>query len=1166
MDVVIDLTTRAVAFITLAQDISYILKPQKSINIINPVVLLQTPQLIIAQLAEAKDVEQFQERIKELVGNNSKSSDSEALFTIWLNKMEAVQDWLNGKKDELIPKLCYCLRSPYQNQKEVDLTNSGIIRLDSYPAPQQWRLAIRQVLYESPQARVDLAKGLNYLPTLVVLGDKSTKGKKISKQLLKNLRKNWQEKEEILQMIRDDNQLFEGLKNNEVPFPFEVMYKQELKEINKSRGARKQQVVEEMNDPIGYAHDLKLRALAFSGGGIRSATFNLGILQGLAKSELLPKFDYLSTVSGGGYIGAWYSAWVKRDGLLLKVQDRLNPEKSADPRGEEVRPIRWLRMFSNYLAPNNNIMSSDSWTMGLTWFRNTLLNQLIILMLVCSVLLFGFCAFLYWTADAWPQNIPTEPAFKLFSFLLLGGALVAGLGMGAYRPDLFPRNRLGTPNEKYVTNILVALGLITSFWVSGWFFNYKGLNEPFTFKEQFCNLQGIVIIGFLVLVLVAMLGRYEVNLPVDKYLKKIGYVGLALFFTALSAILGVVFLTLAWWLIYYLANSPEPANSWEPIDKFIKENNKGIDWIAFFKTSEFLNRLAFIIGTPLLLEVLSLTVVVRMALLGKYFPDSRREWWARVGAMAHRFALGWVLLGSIGLLGGKILDLLLKQMPIYVSTIAGGWAALLIAAVRLAYSSITSGQEDNPKTMGLKAKDILVRTAPYLFMVGIFIIASKIIHMILQSFPLSPLMAWLQNRNLDFLGFLPSNQISQVAFAQPYHLFPLSLLTIIIIGLTIGLAWRVGVNEFSMHHFYRNRLMRGYLAATRRRTDRDKTANAFTGFDDMDDLKLCSLKSDKENGYQGPYPIINTTLNASQVTDLDRQDRQGESFVFTPLFCGFDISPISPCGNKKSKANEYGYRLTEQYAYEPKILTNGKHEPGGPNLSTAMAISGAAANPNMGTHSSSATAFLLTIFNARLGWWMGNPLGKDYKKSDPRSGLAYLIYDLLGRTSIDKDFVCLSDGGHFDNMGLYELIRRRVRVVILGDAEQDKYLTCEGLANAVRRCRVDFGVEIVIDIKHITNRDEKSGNSRCHYALGTIWYPEDPAGKPSGNLIYLKSSLNGQEPVDVKEYSASNPDFPHQSTADQFFNEPQFESYRRLGLHVIETALADPEIKSLLQT
>lgn len=110
-------------------------------------------------------------------------------------------------------------------------------------------------------------------------------------------------------------------------------------------------------------------------------------------------------------------------------------------------------------------------------------------------------------------------------------------------------------------------------------------------------------------------------------------------------------------------------------------------------------------------------------------------------------------------------------------------------------------------------------------------------------------------------------------------------------------------------------------------------------------------------GYEGPYLIINTTLNASNSVDLDRQDRKAESFVFTPLFCGFDIARTRASANMAGQSYDYGYRPTHQYTYDQ-----------GPSIGTAMAISGAAASPNMGYHSSAATAFLLTAFNLRLGW------------------------------------------------------------------------------------------------------------------------------------------------------------------------------------------------------
>src|SRR4051812_43101043 len=110
------------------------------------------------------------------------------------------------------------------------------------------------------------------------------------------------------------------------------------------------------SNPFEKAQQMELYALAFSGGGIRSATFNLGILQGLSKHGLLDRFDYLSTVSGGGYIGSWLASWIKREGSVAKVANRLNSNKSPNPLGEELEPIRWLRMYSNYFAPRASLM------------------------------------------------------------------------------------------------------------------------------------------------------------------------------------------------------------------------------------------------------------------------------------------------------------------------------------------------------------------------------------------------------------------------------------------------------------------------------------------------------------------------------------------------------------------------------------------------------------------------------------------------------------------------------------------------------------------------------------------------------------------------------------------------------------------------------------------
>jgi hypothetical protein len=130
-------------------------------------------------------------------------------------------------------------------------------------------------------------------------------------------------------------------------------------------------------------------------------------------------------------------------------------------------------------------------------------------------------------------------------------------------------------------------------------------------------------------------------------------------------------------------------------------------------------------------------------------------------------------------------------------------------------------------------------------------------------------------------------------------------------------------------------------------------------------------------------------------------------------------------------------------------------------------------------------------------------------------------------------------------MGLYELVRRKCRHIVLCDAEEDENSSCNGLANAIRRCRIDFGVEIVLVVDPITQKDDKTKYSKQHLVKGTIWYPGDQ--EPSGTIVYIKTALTGDESVDIREYFIDNPAFPQQSTADQFFDESQFESYRKLG-------------------
>jgi hypothetical protein len=230
----------------------------------------------------------------------------------------------------------------------------------------------------------------------------------------------------------------------------------------------------------------------------------------------------------------------------------------------------------------------------------------------------------------------------------------------------------------------------------------------------------------------------------------------------------------------------------------------------------------------------------------------------------------------------------------------------------------------------------------------------------------------------------------------------------------------------------------------------------------------------------------------------------------------------------------------------------------GVTLGTAMTISGAAASPNMGYNTSAPLAFLMTLFNVRLGWWLGNPgvPGKwTFRRDSPRNALMPLMAEAMGKTSDTYSYVYLSDGGHFENLGLYEMVLRRRRYIIVSDAGCDPKFEFEDLGNAIRKIRTDLGVPIEMDEPMFIGASD-IGEKGKYCATGRIRYSAVDGGADDGELLYVKPSVYFQEPKDIYNYSRTRKEFPHESTADQFFSESQFESYRMLGRHVIDQIVA----------
>ncbi|WP_262047312.1 patatin-like phospholipase family protein [Bradyrhizobium sp. Bra78] len=307
---------------------------------------------------------------------------------------------------------------------------------------------------------------------------------------------------------------------------------------------------------------------------------------------------------------------------------------------------------------------------------------------------------------------------------------------------------------------------------------------------------------------------------------------------------------------------------------------------------------------------------------------------------------------------------------------------------------------------------------------------------------------------------------------------------------------------------------------------RDQLAQTFIWPSGTTELAL----SDMNPNQRAPYHLINATVNLPSSQELVLRDRKGDFFLFSKHWAG-------------STAVKYKRSSCWQATRSPM------------DLATAMAISGAAASPQMGLGSAPSLSALMTLLNIRLGFWIANP-----QKFSPITppGFSCILKEMTGWSMSEKQaWLNVSDGGHIENMGLYELLRRRCKFIICVDGEADPDSTFHGQLTLVRHAQIDLGVRIEPHLDEM-RPDPKSRYSKTHAQLFRIKYPERSKDMPAGMglLLYLKLSLTGDEAELLKRYRLVHPDFPHQSTIDQFYDEEQFEAYRQLGVHVAEGTFA----------
>lgn len=402
----------------------------------------------------------------------------------------------------------------------------------------------------------------------------------------------------------------------------------------------------EIEDEIGLHKDQQdqLLGLAFSGGGIRSATFNLGILQALGELKLLHCFDYLSTVSGGGYIGSWLACWIRKlddenpdlSGLL-RVEKALSPalKDSPDPDDDRVQPIQFLRRYSNYLTPQSGFFSADTWTMVSIWLRNTFLNLLILVTFLTGVLLIprwfvGLTDAVqkFSALDFAPLKILPGAVVAAFAALALGVA-ARYIGKNLRLLDTTKKIPREKPNARDSHNESpecqqggIQKRIVVSVFAAAWlgsaaFSNYANTRKtPAITPIWACVVTGGLFAAFLIWT--GIKGRYyrcfyqNAGTAHGSYTNKqkrlaiCGIVSCALISAAVGG-------TVLYGLVDYLQEYCNSINVWHVMS-----------W-----------------GTPIFMTLFTFAIVLYIGLLGSNLPDDRREWWSRLGAWLIIYNICW---------------------------------------------------------------------------------------------------------------------------------------------------------------------------------------------------------------------------------------------------------------------------------------------------------------------------------------------------------------------------------------------------------------------------------------------------------------------------------------------------------------------------------------------
>jgi hypothetical protein len=811
--------------------------------------------------------------------------------------------------------------------------------------------------------------------------------------------------------------------------------------------------------PAASPETLRPLGLALSGGGIRSATFNLGVLQTLSQLGVLPRMDYLSTVSGGGYIGSCLSSLLSRpQGHLRRVGRTprgvyefepgekpyfgttppdfpFNPDSTAQPALHEFNgrdQVRHLRTHGDFIITRRWLFSRE-----VLRAVGNLLGGLFYHLLIFALFLVGFSG-IYWGV-VWSMTGPALAAVDALSPLEYVLALLDWPFPGG--PGRWPLLWAAAIGAGVTFASLFVAGLVPYVLPERLFYAEGQSVEE---SREYFSLWAIFIVTLITAT--AMTWHYVASTgPRLSYLLlPLGvYVG-----GQLTALLLHPFVSIS---KRFLRNDRSRFAAAKGIFNYLTAISVVVVWIPYL------------------------------------------AYWIHAAGPNAKTIGGW--LGS--LVAARFLVM-----------VKGAGAAAPTGSLIARLTSLSTGIRN-----ALLALCVLV-----ILLGGMAFVCAILITV------------------APYYGSVPP-------FVLP---FAVGLVALAFFG-AFGVA--LDFNSLSLHYFYRDRLVETYLQTSVARADTQRVGflvpmrnDAEMPLTHVHGVAHDTIAAGLPAVTAAPLHLVVTALNLTSSRDMARRDRKSDYFVFSRLHCGSETT---------------GY------------MDTGRYRTGETKLARAMTISGAAASAAMGRRTFLAQSFALTLLNVRLGQWLENPRYRGGRYAYRTEGGVfwplYLLREILGATNANHRLINLSDGGHTgDNLGICPLLKRRCAIIIACDAEADPAHAFGSLTEALRQIYVDENIVVDINLDAL-RPDAASGYTKAHHALGIIHYPRvlDPAtGREirrteQGYLLVLKSSVMEHEAAPILNYRHQHPDFPHQTTGDQFFDDDQFESYRALGEAVARSTLKD---------